>query len=307
MALAKDPATLHDSRIQACSFYEFREYCIEAGDRLENTTAFLHNNIPSPLSSPSTAKYSNGVPNYEAEEAHPVINFKYSTGFDNFMHTSGSLLSFDHHQNESGVLVHHNIDITQPDDYSIWENNPKATTNLRLLENFNSHQTATNTVKQKQHAYGEDSFGWFYDSEETPNDTIQENGAQEASFHKRPHMRENMQALKKQCTGAMRKPKPTKSIPSKDPQSIAAKNRRERISERLKILQDLVPNGSKVDLVTMLEKAISYVKFLQLQVKVLATDEFWPVQGGKAPEISQVKEAIDAILSSQRDTDSSSK
>ncbi|KAL6223534.1 hypothetical protein ACLB2K_006919 [Fragaria x ananassa] len=88
---------------------------------------------------------------------------------------------------------------------------------------------------------------------------------------------------------------------------IQVQNRRERISERLKILQELVPNGCKVDLVTMLEKAISYVKFLQLQVKVLATDEFWPVQGGKAPDISQVKEAIDAILSSQRDTSSSSK
>ena len=46
-------------------------------------------------------------------------------------------------------------------------------------------------------------------------------------------------------------------------------NRRERISERLRTLQELVPNGTKVDLVTMLEKAISYVKFLQLQVKVL--------------------------------------
>ncbi|KAF8729694.1 hypothetical protein HU200_017648 [Digitaria exilis] len=30
---------------------------------------------------------------------------------------------------------------------------------------------------------------------------------------------------------------------------------------------------------------------------VLATDEFWPEQGGKAPEISQVREALDAILS----------
>jgi len=35
-------------------------------------------------------------------------------------------------------------------------------------------------------------------------------------------------------------------------------------------------------------------------VKVLAADEFWPVQGGKAPDISQVRQAIDAILSSQR-------
>ncbi|KAK1619218.1 hypothetical protein QYE76_024735 [Lolium multiflorum] len=75
-------------------------------------------------------------------------------------------------------------------------------------------------------------------------------------------------------------------------------NRREKISERLRTLQELVPNGTKVDMVTMLEKAITYVKFLQLQVKVLATDEFWPEQGGMAPEISQVKEALDAILSS---------
>ncbi|KAL5208444.1 hypothetical protein ABZP36_032879 [Zizania latifolia] len=105
---------------------------------------------------------------------------------------------------------------------------------------------------------------------------------------------------KKQC-GASRKTTKAKSAPTttptNDPQSLAAKNRRERISERLRTLQELVPNGTKVDLVTMLEKAISYVKFLQLQVKVLATDEFWPAQGGKAPEISQVKEALDAILS----------
>ncbi|KAH7430919.1 hypothetical protein KP509_08G020500 [Ceratopteris richardii] len=60
-----------------------------------------------------------------------------------------------------------------------------------------------------------------------------------------------------------------------DPQSIAARQRRERINARLKTLQELVPNGSKVDLVTMLEKAIHYVKFLQLQLKVLADDQFW--------------------------------
>ncbi|CAL4884961.1 unnamed protein product [Urochloa decumbens] len=105
---------------------------------------------------------------------------------------------------------------------------------------------------------------------------------------------------KKPC-GAGRKTSKAKSppaVPTKDPQSLAAKNRRERISERLRTLQELVPNGTKVDMVTMLEKAISYVKFLQLQVKVLATDEFWPVEGGKAPEVSQVREALDAILSS---------
>ncbi|MCO5611621.1 hypothetical protein L7F22_065875 [Adiantum nelumboides] len=39
-----------------------------------------------------------------------------------------------------------------------------------------------------------------------------------------------------------------------DPQTVAARHRRERISERLKILQELIPNGSKV----------------------LTTDEYWP-------------------------------
>ncbi|KAF0898983.1 hypothetical protein E2562_012675 [Oryza meyeriana var. granulata] len=111
-------------------------------------------------------------------------------------------------------------------------------------------------------------------------------------------------AGKKQCRKGSKAtkaaPAPAPATPTKDhPQSAAAKVRRERISERLKVLQDLVPNGTKVDLVTMLEKAINYVKFLQLQVKVLATDEFWPAQGGKAPELSQVKDALDAILSSQ--------
>jgi len=42
-------------------------------------------------------------------------------------------------------------------------------------------------------------------------------------------------------------------------------------------------------------------------MQVLATDEFWPAQGGKAPEVAQVKEAIDAILSSHRERNSSSK
>ncbi|CAO2204940.1 unnamed protein product [Urochloa humidicola] len=107
-------------------------------------------------------------------------------------------------------------------------------------------------------------------------------------------------AAKKQCGGGRKSKAKAAPAPTKDPQSVAAKVRRERIAEKLKVLQDLVPNGTKVDLVTMLEKAITYVKFLQLQVKVLAADEFWPAQGGKAPELSQVKDTLDAILSSQR-------
>ncbi|XP_073313024.1 transcription factor bHLH84-like isoform X4 [Primulina huaijiensis] len=60
-----------------------------------------------------------------------------------------------------------------------------------------------------------------------------------------------------------------------DPQSLYARKRRERINERLRILQGLVPNGTKVDISTMLEEAVQYVKFLQLQIKLLSSDDLW--------------------------------
>ncbi|CAN4112104.1 unnamed protein product [Withania somnifera] len=59
------------------------------------------------------------------------------------------------------------------------------------------------------------------------------------------------------------------------PQSQYARKRRERINERMRILQSLVPNGTKVDISTMLEEAGQYVKFLQLQIKLLSSDDLW--------------------------------
>lgn len=55
-----------------------------------------------------------------------------------------------------------------------------------------------------------------------------------------------------------------------DPHSIAERLRRERIAERMKALQELVPDTNKTDKASMLDEIIDYVKFLQLQVKVLS-------------------------------------
>ncbi|KAJ6310413.1 hypothetical protein OIU76_015189 [Salix suchowensis] len=60
-----------------------------------------------------------------------------------------------------------------------------------------------------------------------------------------------------------------------DPQSLYARKRRERINERLRVLQNLVPNGTKVDISTMLEEAVQYVKFLQLQINLLSSEDLW--------------------------------
>ncbi|KAJ9173002.1 hypothetical protein P3X46_016180 [Hevea brasiliensis] len=264
----------------------------------------------SSLGSPSSANSNEFLFHsitHQTEEAHSLIDFR--SGFDHFIHANGSLLSFQHNNCRVSQANSHK------DDYSTWEGNfnfnfqcnqmnSKFSADPRLLEEINCFQTASN-FNSMVNSEKENQEDWSYSEGTIASDIIHESGTQDVNFHKRPNLGESTEALKKQCNTATRKSKP-KSSPSKDLQNIAAKNRRERISERLKIMQELVPNGSKVDLVTMLEKAISYVKFLQLQVKVLATDELWPVQGGKAPDISQVKEAIDAILSSHKDRNSSS-
>ncbi|KAK4596714.1 hypothetical protein RGQ29_014662 [Quercus rubra] len=55
-----------------------------------------------------------------------------------------------------------------------------------------------------------------------------------------------------------------------DPHSIAERLRRERIAERMKALQELVPSANKTDRAAMLDEIVDYVKFLRLQVKVLS-------------------------------------
>ncbi|KAE9463927.1 hypothetical protein C3L33_04148, partial [Rhododendron williamsianum] len=72
-----------------------------------------------------------------------------------------------------------------------------------------------------------------------------------------------------------------------DPHSIAERLRRERIAERIRALQDLVPSVNKTDRAAMLDEVVEYVKFLRLQVKVLSMSRLGGA-GAVAPLVTDI-------------------
>ncbi|KAL6500541.1 Transcription factor une12 [Orobanche hederae] len=72
-----------------------------------------------------------------------------------------------------------------------------------------------------------------------------------------------------------------------DPHSIAERLRRERIAERIRALQDLVPTVNKTDRAAMLDEIVDYVKFLRLQVKVLSMSRLGGA-GAVAPLVTDI-------------------
>eukprot|EP00250_Pteridium_aquilinum_P015425 c22570_g1_i2 orf=426-2021(+) len=52
--------------------------------------------------------------------------------------------------------------------------------------------------------------------------------------------------------------------------NLSERNRRNRINEKLKALQDLIPNSNKTDKASMLDEAIEYTKTLQMQLQMVS-------------------------------------
>ncbi|KAL5977055.1 hypothetical protein ACLOJK_021395 [Asimina triloba] len=82
---------------------------------------------------------------------------------------------------------------------------------------------------------------------------------------------------------------------SSSAQSIAARQRRKRISEKTQELGKLIPGGNKLNTAEMLQAAFKYVKFLQAQVAIL--ELMGPSLGSEVAAASHA-EALHTLLSS---------
>ncbi|CAL9073815.1 unnamed protein product [Musa textilis] len=63
----------------------------------------------------------------------------------------------------------------------------------------------------------------------------------------------------------------TKRSRAAEVHNLSERRRRNRINEKMRALQELIPNCNKVDKASMLEEAIEYLKTLQLQVQIMST------------------------------------
>lgn len=72
--------------------------------------------------------------------------------------------------------------------------------------------------------------------------------------------------VKKQVCG----PTPAKRSRAAEVHNLSERRRRDRINEKMKALQELIPRCSKSDKASMLDEAIEYLKSLQLQVQMMS-------------------------------------
>ncbi|KAF8030646.1 hypothetical protein BT93_E2937 [Corymbia citriodora subsp. variegata] len=270
------PPQLSDLSSQGSYGYdEYQKLGFEEEDNLEKTTALMSKNFPPGICGPSTDALKFRAMNNRPEGVHqqPLINFKGNGGYENFRQASGSLLSFQQSQTvdlkNSDCFVWKDDGIMSNYNYrNLKQIDPKSSPDHpRIIEDMNCYQSASNYVSMVHNA-------------------VVKHGNSSSNW------------LYSEATAV------ADSVQESGAQE-AGFHKRTYTGENAQAPKKQCTSASKS---SPKSKSPSSPKDPQsVAAKVLATDEFWPAQGGKAPDIAQVKEAIDAILSSQRDRSSSSK
>ncbi|KAI5070321.1 hypothetical protein GOP47_0014664 [Adiantum capillus-veneris] len=93
-----------------------------------------------------------------------------------------------------------------------------------------------------------------------------------------PHKQDDLELLNEDYADAEDDSMDTRKrckLPSKrnrvaEVHNLSERNRRNRINEKIKALQDLIPNSSKTDKASVLDEAIEYMKTLQMQLQMVS-------------------------------------
>lgn len=163
---------------------------------------------------------------------------------------------------------------------------------LPVSSSHNGHHDVVNGSSKSANLANEALYNGFIES-------LGQSSNQPPNFHH--HQGEAIQAQNFGAPAAMNQPggngggtppQPKQRVRARrgqatDPHSIAERLRRERIAERMKALQVLVPNANKTDKASMLDEIIDYVKFLQLQVKVLSMSRMGNA-AGVVPRVADI-------------------
>ncbi|KAM3254110.1 hypothetical protein ACQJBY_047935 [Aegilops geniculata] len=98
-----------------------------------------------------------------------------------------------------------------------------------------------------------------------------------ASKRKQSESAESLESADVTCETAQ-KPTTAKRRRAAQVHNLSERRRRDRINEKMRALQELVPHCNKTDKASMLDEAIEYLKSLQLQLQLM-----WAMGGRMAP------------------------